>query len=275
MMPWDPHDPWLESCRMDPTRSPGSPSEEEFGPGFVATPRSKPPERKMPEEFTPPEGELVMNKTIAERAPVRRGSNACCSTWSWIHLSSVGSPRARVSTLQRKDAADRGSNASLVEDATAGWTKRLPQRLRANSRCAGQELWTIEEALVAVPIGESSEIAVVKSRKCRGHKGARYRRRPVQGQMDTRAGPAAPLRGRSALAASQSCRPFCRSVPVFSEEKKLSIAALSHTFPEWLIIEQSTPLSAISRAETARSLTGCPGRPSVCQAANRVALIFF
>ena len=33
---------------------------------------------------------------------------------------------------------------------------------------------------------------------------------------------------------------------VFSDEKKLSMAALSHTFPERLI-EQSTPLSAISR----------------------------
>ena len=32
---------------------------------------------------------------------------------------------------------------------------------------------------------------------------------------------------------------------VFSEEKQLSIAALSETMPEWLI-EQSTPLSAIS-----------------------------
>jgi hypothetical protein len=33
---------------------------------------------------------------------------------------------------------------------------------------------------------------------------------------------------------------------VFSDEKKLSIAALSHTFPDRLI-EQTTPLSAISR----------------------------
>src|SRR4029077_20492797 len=33
---------------------------------------------------------------------------------------------------------------------------------------------------------------------------------------------------------------------VFSEEKKLSIAALSHTLPDRLI-EQTTPLSAISR----------------------------
>ncbi len=33
---------------------------------------------------------------------------------------------------------------------------------------------------------------------------------------------------------------------VFNEEKKLSIAALSHTLPERLI-EQMTPLSATSR----------------------------
>jgi hypothetical protein len=42
---------------------------------------------------------------------------------------------------------------------------------------------------------------------------------------------------------------------VFSDKKKLSIAALSHTLPDRLI-EQTTPLSAISRWN-ARWCTGC------------------
>jgi hypothetical protein len=44
---------------------------------------------------------------------------------------------------------------------------------------------------------------------------------------------------------------------VFRDEKKLSVAALSHTFPERLI-EQSTPLSAISPLELLARVLAAP-----------------
>jgi hypothetical protein len=59
-------------------------------------------------------------------------------------------------------------------------------------------------------------------------------------------GPLVPLAGTSALASSR-VRYVLRPVrSVLSDEKKLSIAALSQTLPDRLI-EQTTPLSAMSR----------------------------
>jgi nicotinamidase-related amidase len=109
-------------------------------------------EHKILEGFTPLEGELVMNKT-SRSAFNSTGIERVLLNMELETLVFCGVTTSTCVDTTARDAADRGFKCVIVEDATAELDEASHEATLRQFAMRWGRVWTTEEALVAVTIG--------------------------------------------------------------------------------------------------------------------------